>query len=108
LLFYIVKLCFKRLEHICAFISTHWSTLWFSNHKNPSIGREYVAELQTHTNWNKALESFKRNWNFEESILDVVRSNLVAERAINTFQNILPKCKSIESANLKFLLSNKF
>ena len=56
--------------------------------------------------FSKATQSVEKFWNPHDSPIDIKRSNICAERAINVLQKIKTLCRSSEAHNLRFLLSN--
>jgi hypothetical protein len=68
------------LKSTCDFIATAWANAWFSNqHYSENTHNELHAAVSK-LNCCKVLESFSKNWIKQPSVLDVPRSNMVAER----------------------------
>ncbi|XP_067625199.1 protein dissatisfaction [Eurosta solidaginis] len=92
-----------QLKFICDFIANAWAKAWFSNqHYSEEIYDELhaaVAKLKAA----KALKSFTTHWKAKPSVLDVPRSNIVAERAVKLMEEIHSTCKTDKYLNYKFI-----
>lgn len=94
----------EKMSEACNFV-LDWSKIWFSDHKFNPLDFNFLEELAFP--YPKALNSLKRFWNKEPSPLESERSNICAERAVKILQSIKPMCRSKETLNKRFLLTNK-
>ena len=61
--------------------------MWFETHLDPNVGQQLEVILSAKEKWNKALQSFQKNWNFTIGRINVVRTNLIAEWSFLKMQN---------------------
>lgn len=95
----------EKLHDQCKFISLFWSPVWFSNKKcNKDISQLLNHQLKN----KKSKTTFKNFWNFEEPLINVPITNIVAERAIDKMMHCIMNSKTIKNANSKFLIENVF
>ena len=95
-----------KLDSVCNFISTVWASTWFSNqHFNTRVYDNLLSAI-SELGCQKAIKCFKTHWVTQPSVIDVPRSNIVAERAVKTLENIYVTCKSNKYLNLKFINTN--
>ena len=98
----------RKLEKVCDFITGDWSLAWFCDQKfNENLYDKIVSSL-TSLKCNKALNSFKTHWVNEVSVIDVPRSNKLAERSIKIMEDVFKTCKNDKYLNLKFVAKNRF
>ena len=91
-------------KHACDFICGKWGDIWFSSQMyNPSDFKHISEACIGHE---KALKSLKNFWSTKDSPIKSQRSNICAERAIKVMQDLLPYSRSIESLNVRIILSN--
>ena len=96
----------NQLRNICNFISTVWASAWFSNqHFKEDVYHELLSAVSKF-DCQKATTCFKTHWVNQPSVVDVPRSNIVAERAVKVMEDIRARCKTDKYLNLKFLNSN--
>ena len=90
----------------CNLIATTWAPAWFSKqHYSENAFNELlyaVSELKC----SKAVKCLSTNWKQEPSVLDVPRSNIVAERAVKLMEELHATCKTDKYLNSKFINSN--
>lgn len=90
----------------CDFISYEWATAWFQNqHYNKNTFNELLAALHK-TNCKRAIKCLKTHWKVDESMIDIPRSNQVAERAIKLMEELHKNSKNVTFLNMKFIGKN--
>lgn len=93
----------SELQNVCEFISGVFSEIWFS--KQCFMDETYSKLNKELLNFSKAHQCFLKHWVKEDSVLlNVERSNICAERAIKVVQDLYPRCKTVSSLNLKFIV----
>ena len=97
-----------QLSDICYFISTAWASAWFSNQHFADNVFQDIYSAVSKFGCQKATKCFQTHWVKEPSVIviDVPRSNIVAERAVKIMEEIHSTCKSDKYLNLKFVNSN--
>lgn len=96
----------QKLYSICKFVCGPWYDVWFSDHCFKE--NNFEALKKSLLTYKSARECFLRHWVQEPSAIPgQQRSNICAERAIKTVQDIYPLCKSSRTLNLKFISYNK-
>lgn len=96
----------NQLQTTCDFIATAWANAWFSNqHYSEDTYNELHAAVSK-LKCPKALKCFSTHWIKERSVLDVPRSNMVAERAVKLMEELHSTCKTDKYLNSKFINSN--
>ena len=95
----------KNLEKVCRFISYEWAEHWFSSQKYNDNDFKNLSDVLKP--YKKALQSFKNHWKKEPSVIDIPRSNQIAERAIKVMQDLYASCRKKDKLQLRFILSNK-
>jgi hypothetical protein len=95
-----------QLSNICNFITTAWASAWFSNQHFTENAFKELHSAIAKFGCQKSIKCFKTHWVKEPSIIDVPRSNIVAERAVKIMEDIRSTCKSDKYLNIKFLNSN--
>ena len=77
-----------QLKVACNFIANMWAQAWFSNqHYSENVYDELfsaVSELKC----SKAVNCFSTHWKREPSVLEVPRSNIVAERGVKLMEEL--------------------
>ena len=68
----------NQLKEVAEFILFHWTVVWFETHLDPNVGQQLEVILSAKEKWNKALQSFQKNWNFTMGRINVVHTNLIA------------------------------
>jgi len=90
----------------CDFISYEWATAWFQNqHYHKDTFNELLAAL-CKTNCKRAIKCLKTHWKVDESMIDIPRSNQVAERAIKLMEELHNNSTNVKFLNLKFIGKN--
>lgn len=96
------------LGTVCDFISFEWADAWFhTQHYNETIFNKLLTSLQK-TKCEKAIKCLETNWNLEESVIDIPRSNQIAERAVKLMEELHSNSKKLAFLNLKFIGKNNF
>ena len=90
----------------CNFISTAWSRVWFSNQHYSERNYEDLKSAITEVGCAKSLKCFETHWVRDPSLLDVPRSNILAERAVKLMEEVQSKCKTDKYLNNKFINCN--
>ena len=96
----------EQLHDICYFISTPWALSWFSDQHYTENVYEELHSAISKFGCQKAIKCFETHWVNKPSIIDVPRSNIVAERAVKIMENIYATCRSDKYLNIKFINSN--
>ena len=96
----------QKLTPACDFIANNWSKAWFSSQKYSEMAYNELSEAITEINCHKALTSLSNFWNKDPSLLDVPRTNIVAERGVKLMEYICKESKSDKYLNSKFINSN--
>jgi len=96
------------LELPCCFISTTWQEVWFSNQMFHETVYQNLMDSISQLNCSAALKCFKTHWSSEQSILDIPRTNICAERAVKVMEDLQSKGKTDKYLSLKFIATNKF
>ena len=91
------------LEKVCSFISETWADIWFSGHM---YDKDHYQQLHSHICAPAAKASLKRSWIRDPSPIDIPRTNVPAERAIITMQEIISSSKSCKYVSQKFVNTN--
>ena len=95
----------SNLAPVCDFICYEWVNAWFhSQHYNETSFNKLLSSL-TKTKCKKAIKCLETHWLVEESLIDISRSNQIAERAVKLMEELHAK---IEFLNLKFIGKNMF
>ena len=96
------------LAPACDFICYEWANAWFhSQHYNEASFNELFTSL-IKIKCKKAIKCLKTHWSVEESLIDIPRSNQIAERAVKLMEELHAKSRKIEFLNLKFIGKNIF
>ena len=93
------------LKTCCEFISNTWADKWFSSQ---FFNREDFYDLKEAIYVTKAMNSLNRSWNKDPSRLEVPRTNIAAERAIQKMDKIIQSSKTNKHISKKFINSNLF
>lgn len=96
----------EQLRVACDFIATTWSRVWFSNQHYSERDYEDLLSAISQLKCPKALKSFSTHWKKEPSVLDVPRSNIVAERGVKLMEEVHSTCKTDKYLNIKFINRN--
>ena len=96
----------KQLEVPCNFIANTWCKAWFSNQHYKENIYEDLHQALLNLECAKAVKCFSTHWKKEPSLLDVPRSNIVAERAVKLMEEVRATCKSDKYLNDKFINTN--
>ena len=94
-----------QLKATCDFITDVWAKAWFSNQHYLDAYNKLLAAVFK-LKCPKALRCFSTHWIKERSVLDVPRSNMVAERAVKLMEELHSTCKTDKYLNSKFINSN--
>ena len=96
------------LGSACDFICNEWADAWFrTQHFFETSYSELMSALER-TKCEKAIKCLKTHCSVEESIIDIPRSNQIAERAVKLMEELHKKTKNLEYLNLKFIVNNNF
>lgn len=104
--FFLLSKWRDQLQSTCNFIATVWSTAWFSNQHYSEDTYNEIHAAVSKLKCPKALKCFSTHWIKERSVLDVPRSNMVAERAVKLMEELQGTCKTDKYLNSKFINSN--
>jgi hypothetical protein len=96
----------EQLKVTCDFIATTWSRAWFSNQHYSETAYEDLLSAISKLKCPKAVKCFSNHWKKEPSVLDVPRSNIVAERAVKLMEEVHSTCKTDKYLNSKFINTN--
>lgn len=96
----------EQLRVTCDFIATTWSRAWFSNQHYSETDYEDLQSAIVKVKCPKAMKCFSTHWRKEPSVLDVPRSNIVAERAVKLMEEVHSTCKTDKYLNSKFINTN--
>lgn len=104
--FFLLPKLRDQLKVACNFVANMWAQAWFSNqHYSENVYDELfsaVSELKC----SKAVNCFSTHWKREPSVLDVPRSNIVAERGVKLMEELHATCKTDKYLSCKFINSN--
>lgn len=95
-----------QLRITCDFIATAWSRAWFSNQHYSETDYEDLLSAISQLKCPKAVKCFSTHWKKEPSVLNVPRSNIVAERAVKLMDDVRSSCKTDKYLNSKFINTN--
>ena len=96
----------EQLRVTCDFIATTWSRVWFSNQHYSEMDYEDLLSAISKLQCPNAVKCFSTHWKNEPSVLDVPRSNIVAERAGKLMEEVHSTCKTDKYLNSKFICTN--
>lgn len=96
----------EQLRVTCNFIATTWSRVWFSNQHYSETDYEDLLSAISQLQCPKPMKYFSTDWKNEPSVLDVPRSNIVAERAARLMEEVYFTCKTDKYLNSKFINTN--
>src|SRR6218665_1679904 len=103
--FFLIPKWRDHLKTTYDFIATTWSKAWFSNQHYTEQSYNQLHAAVSKLNCPKALRCFSTNWIQERSMLDVPRSNMVAERAVKLVKELHSTGKTGKYLNSKFVNS---
>lgn len=95
-----------NLHVVVDFVAHDWQEAWFSKH---TYDEKIYTSLSTAISRLKcppALKCFNTHWSREKSVIDLPRSNIIAERAVKLMKEMYPYSKRDEYLNLKFIATN--
>ena len=98
----------NRSENICQFISKDWSRFWFHNQLYNTSMYECLHDAIKSQNCPKALSTFLKFYNQESSKINILRTNIIAERAVKKMQEIIENSQSKKYLSSKFVATNHF
>ena len=81
------------------------SCLVFKSFFKPAVYNELKIALNK-IGCKKGFNSLKKFWVQDDSVLNIPRTNLIAERAVKILQDVKATCKSYKYLNLKVLNKN--
>ena len=96
----------QKMEKICGFITAEWAEAWFSNQHHKMSRYQDLLSAITQLACPKALKCFQTYWVDAPSVIEVARSNVVAERGVKTMEDIIKKSKHDKYLSVKFINSN--
>ena len=94
------------LEKPITFIATGWQEEWFSNQRFTNDKYDKLLAHIKETQCKGAEKCFKTHWSRENSVIDIPRTNIIAERAIKLMQELRDTCKTDKYLNIKFISKN--
>ncbi|KAG0716025.1 hypothetical protein GWK47_010572 [Chionoecetes opilio] len=94
------------LELPACFIAEKWQEAWFSAQKFKETTYDNLLLGITKLGCASALKCLKTHWIRAPSLLDVPRSNMIAERAVKVMEELGEKCKKDKYLDLKFVAAN--
>ena len=94
------------LDHPASFIAIKWQKAWFSDQKFKETTYDNLLLGITELGCDSALKCLKTHWVREPSVLDIPRSNMIAERAVKEMEELGEKCKKDKYLNLRFVATN--
>ena len=94
-----------QLKSTCDFIATTWSKAWFWNQQYSKDSYYQRHSAISKLNSLKALRCFSTHYIQEQSVLDVPRSNVVAEQAGKLMEELNSTCKTDKYLGSKFIRS---
>ena len=81
----------SNLAPVCDFICNEWANAWFhSQHYNETSFNELLSSLNK-IKCKKAIMCLVTHWLVEESLIDIPRSNQIAERAVKLMEKLREK-----------------
>ncbi len=96
------------LEISSSFIANAWQEAWFSNQRFKDGIYQRLFDAIFELECPGALKCLKTHWNLDKSVVDVPRTNIIAERGIKLMEELYQKCKKDKYLNNKFVAKNKF
>lgn len=88
------------------FIANGWQDAWFSDQKFKETLYENLYSTIKEVKCPSALKCFVTHWNNNRSIIDIPRTNIIAERAIKLMEELHQVSNKDEYMNLKFIATN--
>ena len=95
-----------QLKTVCDFIAATWAKAWFTNQHYLEDTYNDLHAAVSKLKCSKALKSLSTHWVKERSVIDVPRSNMVAERAVKTMEELHSTFKTDKYLNSKFINTN--
>ena len=97
----------KKLDLSCSFIAGGWSQAWFCDQKFSESRYEELYLAIKKVKCKEAQKSFETFWSRERSVLDVPRTNIIAERGVKRMEEVYKTCRNIKYLSPKFIAQNK-
>lgn len=96
----------SSLKITCDFIANSWAKAWFCNQYYVADAYSELRTAVESLRIPKALKCFSHHWKNQRSVLDVPRSNIVAERAVKLMEELYHSCKTDKYLDSKFINNN--
>lgn len=96
----------NMLERPLSFIANSWQEAWFTNQKFKETSYNSLFLGVTESGCAGALKCLKTHWNKEPSVLDIPRSNMIAERAVKVMEELSKICKKDKYLHDRFVVTN--
>lgn len=93
------------LELPVSFIANSWQEAWFTDQKFKDSSYEDLHFGITELRCPSALKCLKTHWNRTPSVLDVPRSNMIAERAVKAMEDLSEICKQEKTLSDRFIVT---
>ena len=96
-----------KLNVPATFIATAWKGAWFSDQRFNNMTSSKLLEGIVKTTCPGALKCYKTHWSNDASILDVPRTNIIAERTVKLMEELHSMCKKNKYLSIKFVATKE-
>lgn len=94
------------LERPASFIANSWQEAWFTNQIFKKTSYDDLLLGITELGCAAALKCLKNHWSRSPSVLDVPRTNMIAERAVKVMEELSKICKKDKYLCDRFVVTN--
>ena len=95
------------LERPVSFIANSWQEAWFTSQKFKETSYDNLLLSITELGCAGALKCLKTHWSRAPSVVDIPRSNMIAERAVKVMEELSKICKKDKYLCDRFVVTNK-
>ena len=96
----------RSLQKPARFIANAWQEAWFTDQKYSEVIYDRLSIAITGLECTSAHTCLKTHWVREPSLIDIPRSNMVAERAVKVMEELHGICKTDKYLHLRFVATN--
>ena len=94
------------MELPARFIAIKWQEAWFTDQRYKEMTYDNLIVGITDLECDSALKCLKTHWVRGPSVLNIPRSNIIAERAVKVMEELNENCKKDKYLNLRFVATN--
>src|SRR5215469_8826000 len=104
--YFLLPSWYRSLQKPARFIANAWQEAWFTDRKYNEVIYDRLSIAITGLKCTSAHLCLKTHWIREPSLIDIPRSNMVAERAVKVMEELHGICKTEKYLHLRFVATN--